>query len=113
MAKRHSINVTYYDLLKLLWAVVLFFLALVVWVKEAWESFTMLETDYYQQDEANLDDWEEHWAAYKSTSEKLASVCALHNGWCEKIVWNWSFSDYDKIWYVSQYFVIFNFLDKW
>ena len=113
MAKKHLVNVTYYDILKLLWAVVLFFLALVIWVKEAWESFTMIETDYFQQDEDGvLEDWEEHWAAYKSNSEKLASVCALHNDWCDKIVRSWNFSDYDKIWYVSQYFVIFDFLDR-
>jgi hypothetical protein len=45
-------------------------------------------------------------------SDKLASVCALHDDWCRKIVWSWAFSDMEKIWYVSQYFVIFNFLDR-
>ncbi|MBR6907042.1 hypothetical protein IKN40_00640 [bacterium] len=61
----------------------------------------------------SLDSEEEHGAAaFKSTAEKLASVCSLHDDWCKKIVWSGYFSDYEKIGYVSQYFVIFNFLDR-
>ena len=113
MDKKHLVNVTYYDFLKLLWAVLLFFLALVIWVKEWWEPFTMLDTDYYQQEEQQdiINSWDEHGAA-RTISEKLASICALHEDWCRKIVRSWNLSDYDKIGYVSQYFVIFDFLDR-
>ena len=114
MDKKLLANVIYYDFLKLLWAVLMFFLALVIWVKEWGEPFSMIATDYYDseivQEEAVEN--EEHWVATKSISEKLASVCALHNDWCDKIVRSWNFSDTEKIGYVSQYFVIFDFLDK-
>ena len=114
MDKKLLANVTYYDFLKLLWSVLMFFLALVIWVKEWGEPFSMIATDYYDseivQEEAVEN--EEHWVATKSISEKLASVCALHNDWCDKIVRSWNFSDTEKIGYVSQYFVIFDFLDK-
>lgn len=75
----------------------------------------MISTDYYDSEvvqEEIEDDTTEHWAPTKSFSDKLASVCSLHNDWCDKIVRSWNFSDYDKIWYVSQYFVIFDFLDR-
>ena len=119
MAKKLLVKVTYYDFLKLLWAVVIFFLAFMIWVKEWWEPSSMIERDYYEEfsGENSLDESvlleEEHGAALdKSTAQKLASVCALHQDWCNKIVWSGSFSDYEKIGYVSQYFVIFNFLDR-
>ncbi len=113
MDKKHLVSITYYDFLKLLWAVLLFFLALVIWVKEWWEPFTMLDTDYYQIDEQQdtVNSWDEHGAA-RTISQKLASICALHEDWCRKIVRSWNLSDYDKIGYVSQYFVIFDFLDR-
>jgi hypothetical protein len=65
----------------------------------------MIETDYYEEfsGEDSLDkgislDEEEHSAALdKSTAQKLASVCSLHQDWCNKIVWSGYFSDYDKI----------------
>ncbi len=113
MDKKLLANITYYDVIKLLWAVVLFFLALVIWVKEGGEPFTMVENDYYEEyAEDTTSNVEEHPAASLSMSDKLASVCALHDDWCKKIVWSWAFSDMEKIWYVSQYFVIFNFLDR-
>ena len=113
MDKKLLANITYYDVIKLLWAVVLFFLALVIWVKEGWEPFTMVENDYYEEYAEDItSNVDEHPAASLSMSDKLASVCALHDDWCRKIVWSWAFSDMEKIWYVSQYFVIFNFLDR-
>ena len=113
MDKKLLANITYYDVIKLLWAVVLFFLALVIWVKEGGEPFTMVENDYYEEyAEDTTSNAEEHPSASLSMSDKLASVCALHDDWCKKIVWSWAFSDMEKIWYVSQYFVIFNFLDR-
>ena len=119
MAKKHLVKITYYDFLKLLWAVVIFFLAFMIWVKEWWEPSSIIERDYYEEFsggdslDKSISSDEEHGAALdKSTAQKLASVCALHQDWCNKIVWSGYFSDYDKIWYVSQYFVIFNFLDR-
>ena len=102
---------TLYDLRKLLGAVLIFFLWLVIGVKEWWEPDTMIVTDFYEQEFNEEVDLQEHGVA-KSYWEKLSSICALHTDWCNKITWSWTISDYDKIGYVSQYFAIFNFLNQ-
>lgn len=108
MDKSSFFSFTFYDLWKLVGATLLFFLGLILGVKPAGEPATMIQVDYFEQ-EQNSD----HPSANLLPPEwALDQLCSSHSDRCEKIIWSGSFTEKEQLSYVSQYFEIFDFLDR-
>lgn len=108
MDRKIFFNFTIYDLWKLFGATILFFLALVLGVKEVWEPATMIQIDYLAE-ETKPDHQSAEW---KHTSDPLILLCRKNQILCDKIVWTGAISDQEKLSYATQYIEIIQFLDQ-
>lgn len=109
MEGKISFRFTRQDLLKLIGASLLMFLGLVIGVEQVGEEFSVIKKDFLQVQENS-----EHLSAEKKVekADLLTSLCLEHQVFCQKIVYTWELSDFEKLSYTSQYLEIISFLDQ-
>lgn len=108
MDRKIFFSFTLFDLRKLIGASILFFLALVIGVKEAGEPSTMLQVDYFSE-EIKPD----HPSPSASPqNDPFSSLCQKNQTFCEKIIRTGTLTQSEKRSYANQYFQIANFLEE-
>lgn len=108
MDRQTFFNFTRYDLWKLIGATLLFFLGLVIGVKEVGEPATMIQIDYLAQETKP----DHPSAENRVLQDPLTLLCQKNQPLCEKIVWTGEVNDQEKLSYTSQYLEIITFLDE-
>ena len=113
MVEKILANFDKVDLWKLVGATLFFFLLFSFRHQVGEKQRSLLQVDYFTQDQASDLSWQtqEHGSAVDS-EQFLAYLCQQKPHYCQKIIYSGDFSSLDKFEYTSQYFTILSFLDE-